>query len=336
MSRRFAGSVLALSLTFGAAPTLAAAQDLSVSPQRLSDITRDLSSEAFAGRAPGGPGEGLTVDYLVSRFKALGLEPSGDDGSWTQTVPLVRLKPEGPVTLGLATAGGSLAVKQAQEIQISTLRPVDRVTFRDAPLVFVGYGVTAPERGWDDFKGVDLKGKIAVILISDPDFEAGPDEPVAGKFAGKAATYYARWTYKYEEAVRRGALGALIVHEAPGAGYGWSTVIAPAGEGYDIVRDDPAREKLLVQGWIQRDAAAELFRRSGQDFEALKLAARRADFRPVPLAGASLSADFAVRHERMDSRNILARLPGTSHPDETILYAAHWDAFGIGAPDAQG
>jgi len=336
MSRRFAGSVLALSLTFGAAPTLAAAQDLSVSPQRLSDITRDLSSEAFAGRAPGGPGEGPTVDYLVSRFKALGLEPGGDDGSWTQTVPLVRLKPEGPVTLGLATAGGSLVVKQAQEIQISTLRPVDRVTFKDAPLVFVGYGVTAPERGWDDFKGVDLKGKIAVILISDPDFEAGPDEPVAGKFAGKAATYYARWTYKYEEAVRRGALGALIVHEAPGAGYGWSTVIAPAGEGYDIVRDDPAREKLLVQGWIQRDAAAELFRRSGQDFEALKLAARRADFRPVPLAGASLSADFAVRHERMDSRNILARLPGTSHPDETILYAAHWDAFGIGAPDAQG
>jgi len=336
MSRHFAGSVLALSLTFGSAPSFAAAQDLSVSPQRLSDITRDLSSEAFAGRAPGGPGEGPTVDYLVSRFKALGLEPGGDDGSWTQTVPLVRLKPEGPLTLAVATAAGPLTVRQAQEIQISTLRPVDRVSFKDAPLVFVGYGVTAPERGWDDFKGVDLKGKIAVILISDPDFEAEPDEPVAGKFAGKAATYYARWTYKYEEAVRRGALGALIVHEAPGAGYGWSTVIAPAGEGYDIVRDDPAREKLLAQGWIQRDAAVELFRRSGQDFEALKLAARRADFRPVPLAGASLSADFAVRHERMDSRNILARLPGTSHPDESILYAAHWDAFGIGAPDAQG
>ena len=336
MSRRLVLTALGLALTLGAAPALASEPALTVSPERLSDITRDLASDAFAGRAPGGPGEALTIDYLVQRFKALGLEPAGDDGGWTQTVPLVRVKPEGPVAMTLATAAGPLAARQAQEIQISTLRPVDRVTLSAAPLVFVGYGVTAPERGWDDFKGADLKGKIAVFLISDPDFEARPDEPVAGKFAGTAATYYARWTYKYEEAVRQGAIGAIIVHEAPGAGYGWSTVIAPGGEGYDIVRPDPAREKLLVQGWIQRDAAVELFRRSGQDFEALKVAARRTDFRPVVLQGVSLSADFAVKHERMDSRNVLARLTGASRQDESILYAAHWDAFGIGAPDAQG
>lgn len=328
-------SSLALGLVL-AASTVAAREVETIAPARLSDITRDLASDAFAGRAPGGPGEAKTIDYLVERFKALGLEPAGDNGGWIQAVPLVRVKPQGPVNLALATAGGPMTARQGQEIQISTLRPVDKVSLDAAPLVFVGYGVTAPERGWDDFKGVDLKGKVAVFLISDPDFEAKPGEPVAGKFAGPAATYYARWTYKYEEAVRQGAIGAIIVHETPGAGYGWSTVIAPAGEGYDIVRPDPAKDKLLVQGWIQRDAAVELFRRSGQDFEALKAAARRSDFRPVALGGAALSADFAVSHERMDSHNILARLPGRKHPDESVLYAAHWDAFGIGAPDAQG
>lgn len=328
--------VISLALAFAGTSAHAAPEGEVIAPARLSEITRDLASDAFAGRAPGGQGEPRTIAYLIERFKALGLQPAGDDGGWTQSVPLVRLKPEGPVVLTLATPAGPLMARQSQELQVSTLRPVDRVIVEAAPLVFVGYGVTAAERGWDDFKGADLNGKIAVFLISDPDFEAGPDEPVAGKFAGTAATYYARWTYKYEEAVRQGAIGAIIVHEAPGAGYGWSTVIAPAGEGYDIVRPDPAREKLLLQGWIQRDAAVELFKRSGQDFEALKVAARRADFRPVSLKGASLSADFAVKHERMDSANVLARLPGAKRPDESVLYAAHWDAFGIGAPDAQG
>lgn len=316
---------------------VAAAQDSGpIDPQRLSDITKELASDRFAGRAPGGEGEAPTIEYISAQFKALGLEPAGDNGAWTQKVALVRTRINGPATLTLATKTGPVTLAQGEQSQVMTLRPVDRVKIDKAPLVFVGYGVAAPERKWDDFKGVDLKGKIAVFLIGDPDLEAAPGEPVAGKFGGSAATYYARWTYKYEEAVRRGAIGALIVHESLGAGYGWSTVKASNGEGYDIVRADPSKDKLLMQGWIQRDVAVDLFKRSGLDFEALKRAARTTAFKPVALAGASLSADYAVGHQAMESANVLARLPGAKHADESVVYAAHWDAYGVGAPDAQG
>ncbi len=222
------------------------------------------------------------------------------------------------------------------DIRVETQRPLERVAIRAAPLVFVGYGVTAPERGWDDFKGVDLKGKIAVVLINDPDFEAEPGEPVAGKFGGRAATYYARWTYKYEEAARRGALGMLIVHETAGAAYGWSTVVAANGESYDVVRDNPDADKLLMQGWLQRDLTVDLFRQSGLDFEAEKARARTAAFTPVVLRGASFSADYLNAFNELKSRNVIARLPGSQRPQETILYAAHWDAYGVGPADASG
>lgn len=319
----------------------AAAQDSGpIDPARLSDITRELASDRFAGRAPGGEGEAPTIAYISAQFEALGLEPAGDQGGWTQKVSLVRTRIEGPATLTVRTKAGPMTLAQGEQSQVMTLRPVDRVKIDKAPLVFVGYGVAAPERQWDDFKGVDLKGKIAVFLIGDPDLEAAPDEPVAGKFGGSAATYYARWTYKYEEAVRRGAIGALIVHEPLGAGYGWSTVKASNGEGYDVARTDPGPkgkwDKLLMQGWIQRDVAVDLFKRSGLDFEALKRAARTAAFKPTVLSGATLSADYAVGHQAMESANVLARLPGSKHPDESVVYAAHWDAYGVGAPDAQG
>ena len=202
-------------------------------------------------------------------------------------------------------------------------------------MVFVGYGVHAPERGWDDFKGVDLHGKVAVFLVNDPDFEAAASEPVAGKFGGNAMTYYGRWTYKYEEAARRGAVGALIVHETPAAGYGWSTVIAPQGEAYDVLRGPGDAQPVLLQGWLQRDAAVALFRRAGLDFEALKARARRAEFRPVPLP-ATFSARFDVSHEVVESHNVLARIAGSKRPGEVVMYGAHWDAYGVGAPDAQG
>jgi len=332
---------LASGLILASAAAPAQAQDSGpIDPARLSDITRELASDRFAGRAPGGEGEAPTIEYISAQFKALGLEPAGDNGAWTQKVALVRTRLDGPATLTVVTKAGPLTLNQGEQSQVMTLRPVDKVKIDKAPLVFVGYGVAAPERKWDDFKGVDLKGKIAVFLIGDPDLEAAPGEPVAGKFGGSAATYYARWTYKYEEAVRRGAIGALIVHESLGAGYGWTTVKASNGEGYDIVRADPGAngkwDKLLMQGWIQRDVAVDLFKRSGLDFETLKRIARTAAFKPVALAGASLSADYAVSHQATDSANVLARLPGAKHPDETVVYAAHWDAYGVGAPDAQG
>ena len=162
----------------------------------------------------------------------------------------------------------------------STVRETDRVRIENAPLVFVGYGVNAPERGWDDFGDVDLHGKIAVFLVNDPDFEAAPGEPVAGRFGGRAMTYYGRWTYKYEEAARRGAIGALVIHETDGAGYGWNTVQAPAGETTMSCSPPNAPQPVLLQGWIQRDVAVDLFRRAGLDFEAVKRQARSARLPP--------------------------------------------------------
>ena len=315
----------------------AAAQEAGpISGARLSDITRVLASDDFEGRAPGTPGEAKTVDFLVAQFKALGLKPGGEDGGWTQAVPLIRTQVPADAAMSVTIGNEKLPLVQNKDVAALTLRPVGRVVIENAPLVFVGYGVTAPERDWDDYKGVDLNGKIAIFLINDPDFEALPAEAVNGKFDGRAATYYARWTYKFEEAVRRGAIGALIVHETPGAGYGWNTAIAPNGEGFDIVRADPTREKVLVQAWLHRDTAVAMFRKAGLDFEALKVQARGAGFRPVTLEGAVFAANYPVTHARIESRNVIAVLPGRKWPAETVMVAAHWDAYGIGDPDASG
>jgi len=313
-----------------------ALEQTAISPDRLSEHVKVLASDDFAGRAPGGPGEPLTIAYIVKQFTALGLEPAGDKGGWTQDVPLIHTLVPQDAALSLIVGGERLPLQQNRDVMVTSLRPVDRVTVENAPLVFVGYGVSAPERGWDDFKGIDLKGKIAVFLINDPDFEAVAADPVAGKFGGNAATYYARWTYKYEEAVRRGAIGALIVHETAGAAYPWTTVQANNGEAFDVVRADPAKEKLLLQGWIHRDVAVDLFRRSGLDFEAEKLRARTAGFTPVAMKDAAFSADYALKTERLLSRNVLAKITGAKHPAESIMFAAHWDAYGIGPADAKG
>jgi Zn-dependent M28 family amino/carboxypeptidase len=312
-------------------PAASIAGTPTIDSARLSETVRTLASDSFEGRAPGTAGEEKTVDYLSRTFAALGLKPAGENGAWTQRVPMVRtrLQMPGAVTIG----GQSMAL--GKDVYFSTVRPVDHVLIDKAPLVFVGYGVSAPERHWDDYKGVDLTGKIAVMLVNDPDFEAAPSEPVAGMFGGHAMTYYGRWTYKYEEAARRGAIAAIIIHDDAGAGYGWFTVQAPGGENYDIVRTSSVAQPLLLQGWIQHDRAAALFRRSGLDLETLKREARTMAFRPRPLS-ATMSADIAVRHEVIESHNVLAKIDGAKRPGETIMFSGHWDAYGIGAPDAQG
>lgn len=307
-----------------------------ISPEHLSADVKVLADSKLAGRAPGGPGEAGTIAYISGQFKAMGLKPAGDKGGWTQAVPLLRFQIAPNPKFSLTAGGKTQQLTATKEIMATTQRPVSQVTIKNAPLVFVGYGVTAPERKWDDFKGVDLKGKIAVILINDPDFEAKPGEPVAGKFGGQAATYYGRWIYKYEEAARRGALGAIIVHETAGAAYPWSTVVASNGDTYDIVRPDPAKVHPLLQAWIQRDVAVELFKSAGLDFEAEKVRARTYGFKPVVLKGASFSADLSVKTDHILSHNVLAQIPGAKRPNESVMFAAHWDAFGVGAPDASG
>jgi len=300
-----------------------------ISADRLSADVKVLASDAFGGRAPGTPGETKTIDWLVAQFKAAGLEPGGSDGGWTQPVPLIR------TLLGSgAVAANGMPLAIGRDVYLSTVRPDARAVVARAPLVFVGYGVTAPERQWDDFKGVDLKGKVAVFLVNDPDFEAAAGDDAAGRFGDRRMTYYGRWTYKFEEAARRGAVAALIVHDTPGAGYGWATVTAPGGENYDVAA--PAAPRLAMQGWLEGGAATRLFAAAGLDLARLRAAARRSDFRPVALAGAGLSADLPVTVTRATSHNVLAKRTGRGRPDETVIYGAHWDAYGEGTPDAAG
>jgi len=332
------GSILAFALF--AAATAQAASDVpggGINPQTLSQHVKILASDEFEGRGPATPGEIKAVSYIVEQFKAAGLQPGGDSkgpwGAWTQDVPLARFQVTGPITFSLTAGGRTDALVQSEQVVTRTLLPIDHVSIKDAPLVFVGYGVTAPERHWDDFKGVDLHGKIEVVLINDPDYEAD----LGGLFGGKSETYYGRWTYKYEEAARRGALGVLIVHETGPAAYGWNTVKnSNANAQFDIVSDDPTKTHTELEGWIQRDVAVDLFKRSGLDFEAMKKAAQRADFRPVELKGASFSADYGVDHSRIVTHNVIARIPGTTRPNETVIYSAHWDHLGVGQPDATG
>jgi Zn-dependent M28 family amino/carboxypeptidase len=328
-------SLLSLIGVLGVSVALGAETAGSVDPERISQTVKVLASDEFEGRAPGTPGETKTIEWLTNSFRELGLEPGGERGSWTQAVPLVRTQIGLPATLSIAIQGKERALAQSNDVYVSTVRKVDRVSIKEAPVVFVGYGVTAPERQWDDYKTVDLRGKAAVYLVNDPDFYAKAGEPVAGRFGNRRMTYYGRWTYKFEEAARRGAIAALIVHDTEGAGYGWSTVIAPAGESYDVVRENPS-ERVLLQGWLASAAANEIFKSAGLDLAALSVQARRADFAPVELENVHFDANLPVTATLAESRNFLAKISGSKRPDETIMFAAHWDAYGIGPPDAQG
>ncbi|HYE27970.1 MAG TPA: M28 family metallopeptidase [Allosphingosinicella sp.] len=306
-----------------------------IDPVRMSNMVRTLASDDFEGRSPGTPGEAKTIAYIEEQFRLAGLEPAGEGGGWTQRVPLVRTQLDRDGSAAVTMKGQRIPLRFPDDVYLSTVRETRRARIEGAPVVFVGYGVAAPERQWDDYKGVDLAGKVALFLVNDPDFEAAPGAPVADRFGGQAMTYYGRWTYKFEEAARRGAVAALIVHETAGAGYGWNTVQAPGGENYNNVLKPGAPQPVLLQGWVQRTVAEELFRRAGLDLESAKRSAQTAEFRPVDL-GALFSADFAVEAKRVESRNVLGRITGAKRPDETIWFAGHWDAYGIGAPDARG
>ena len=306
-------------------------------PQRLSDEVKTLSSDAFEGRGPATPAETKTIAYVVAQMQAAGLQPGGDlhDGkrAWTQAVPLLRTEIIGNPLLSLTLGGKTEPLTQGEQIAIrAPMNGATAVAIVNAPLVFVGYGVKAPERHWDDYKGVDLHGKIAVVLVNDPDFETGK-----GDFGGKAMTYYGRWTYKYEEAARQGAVGMLVVHETAPASYGWATVKnSNINTMFDIVRDHPAAEHPQIEGWIQRDLAVQMFKRAGLDFDALKKQAQTRGFKPVTLKGESFSASFKVDSKVITSHNIVGRVVGSKYPDQTVIYSAHWDHLGVGQPDAKG
>lgn len=310
-----------------------AAQAQQADPARLNEYTRVLASDEFEGRGVATPGEQKTVDYVVSQFQALGLEPGGPDGQWVQVAHLSRTRQDGPATITATVGGVTRTLERGPQILVSSDRPVDHVTVTNAPVVFAGYGVDAPERGWDDFKDVDVRGKIILVIVNDPDFGAPEGHPVSGRFDGNAMTFYGRWTYKFQEAARQGAAGVLVIHDTPGAGYGWSVLEgSSSAPDFDIVRANWEAERVPAQGWIQGDVAESLIRDAGLDYAALRDQARTPQFRPVELSGVTMSIDFGQTHANIESRNILARIPGSEHPDETVLYGAHWDAYGRATP----
>ena len=315
----------------------AAAQNApSFDPARLSSHVQALSSDAFEGRGPATPSEMRTVNYLIEQFRAAGLQPAGEvvngERQWTQRVPLLKSDIAGTPHFEFRTPAGAVPLTQGEQISVrAPLNGEKQVALNGVPLVFAGYGVTAPERQWNDFKDVDVRGKVIVVLVNDPDFEGGE-----GDFGGEAMTYYGRWTYKYEEAAKRGAAGILVVHETKPASYGWATVKnSNTNTMFDIVRANPAAEHAPVEGWIQRSTAEALFRSAGLDFEAAKQAARRRDFRPMDLKS-TFTAHLNANTEVITSYNVAGILPGTTRPDETIIYTAHHDHLGIGQPDASG
>ena len=303
-----------------------------ISAEDFAAHVKVLASDEFGGRAPGSDGEEKTVQYLREQAMRLGLEPGNGD-SYFQVVPMVETRVDREAsTLRLRAGGKDLDAAIGRNLVVGTRRAMPEVKVEDSPLVFVGYGVNAPEQGWNDYAGLDVRGKTVVMLINDPGFHSGD----ASLFEGRRMTYYGRWTYKFEEAARQGAAGALIIHDTPGAAYGWDVVQNSwGGPQFDLAQADDPAPRLPVQGWIDGPLATALFAAAGQDFEALKVAAGKRGFTSVPLGDARLDLTLASRIEHSSSRNVVARLPGSTHPDEAVVYTAHWDHLGI-HPDEPG
>ena len=290
----------------------------------LKAVTQELSSDAYEGRAPTTPAEAKTIAYITKRFAAAGLKP-GNKGQWTQDVPMVEIA-AGNVQ-PLTFTGGKAPVTMAfrTDMTAATYRVVPSVAVTDSPVVFVGYGITAPEKGWDDYAGVDVRGKTVVILVNDPDWQTmGRDGP----FEGRAMTWYGRWPYKFENAAKHGAAAALIVHQTEPAAYPWAVVQSSwTGAQYELDEAGGHADQSALIGWIQLGKAQELFRSAGKDFAALSAAAKVKGFHAVPL-GVAMSGGFSNTIRKSLSHNVIGVLPGTATPEATVLYTGHWDHLG--------
>ena len=297
-----------------------------MSIETLKEDVRILSSDAFEGREPGTPGEEKTLAYLVERFADAGLEP-GNEGSWFQDVPLVEITARGSPQLRVTGGGAPMTFDYRTDYVGASYRVQPQVQVDDSEIVFVGYGINAPERGWNDYEGVDVRGKTVIILVNDPDWNAPTLE---GPFNGRAMTYYGRWTYKYEEAARQGAAAALIVHDTAPASYGWN-VVENSWTGPQLYMDAAGggADATAVNGWLTNEAARRLLAAAGQDLDALARAAGQRGFRAVPLGGLRASVEMIQTLRRAASKNVIGILPGAERPDEYVLYTAHWDHLGI-------
>jgi Zn-dependent M28 family amino/carboxypeptidase len=318
----------------GASGSAAATPDIepalnSITTEDLMTRIRRLSSDAFEGRAPGTPGEDSTVAYLISQFQGLGLQPGNPDGSWTQDVPLVGFTAQ--VNANLTVNGQPMDFQGPRDFVADTRRATDNVDVENSDIVFVGYGVVAPEYGWDDYKGVDVTGKTILMLVNDPQIPAANGSGLdSTMFKGRAMTYYGRWTYKYEIATDKGAAAALVIHETGPAGYPWDVPANGWGtEAFDIKTRDGNMNRVAVQGWIRDEYVKKLLSAAGQDFDALKKQALSKDFKPVVLPA---KASFHIRNtlREVASKNVIAKIQGSDDDvsNEYVIYTAHWDHLG--------
>jgi Zn-dependent M28 family amino/carboxypeptidase len=321
----------------GALPTPAAPLSSlpKIDPQRMLQHIKVMSSNKFEGRAPGTNGEELSVAYIETQFQDLKLKPGNPDGTFVQKVPLVGITATNTRPLTFVKGSQALGLKWKDDVVAWTKHVADTASIAKSDVIFAGYGVEAPEFNWNDFKDVDVKGKTIVVLVNDPPV---PDPADSSKldpktFGGKAMTYYGRWTYKFEEGARKGAAAVLIVHEEEPAGYPFSVVQGNLNEKFDIVTPDKNMGRVNIEGWITREAAKKLFALGGQDYEALKKQAVSRDFKPVPL-GVQATMSLTNKLRTIDSRNVVAKLEGSDPglKDEYVVYSAHWDHLGVGAP----
>ena len=292
-------------------PPIASAADIGRRIERL-------ASDDFKGRAPGTPGGKAASQYIADEMQAAGLEPMGINGTYFQPLKLTETAALKTSTLSISKGGNDiLAADQSTNAVFWTKRLGETLNIDESEMVFVGYGVVAPEFGWNDYEGLDVKGKTVVMLVNDPGFATqDPD-----LFKGNSMTYYGRWTYKYEEAGRQGAAAALIVHETAPASYGWNVVSGSwTGAQYDLVRPDGGANRTLIEGWLHYDAAKEVFAESGLDIEDMKNKAKTAGFKPVEMTDLSLSSTLNQVVRKVESRNVAGGIKGTKYPDEYVLY----------------
>jgi Zn-dependent M28 family amino/carboxypeptidase len=296
-----------------------------LSEQTMKDVVKELSLDSYEGRAPGSVGEEKTVAYLIDRFKKAGLEP-GNNGSWTQDVPLVEITAKNVSALSIADKSGkAMSFAYGSEFVVGSYRETPKTKIDQSEMIFVGHGIVAPEKGWNDYEGLDVKGKTVVIMVNDPDFDAAD---LTGDFGGKAMTYYGRWTYKFEEAARQGAAAALIIHDDAPAAYGWNVVNSSwTGTQFLAQSKDAGASQTAANGWIQKDVAKEIFAAAGQDLDKQMAAAKKKGFKAVPL-GLTASLSFDNDIARKASKNVVGVLKGAKRPEEYVLYTAHWDHLG--------
>ncbi len=306
-----------------AAPAATHAFTADINSADYAELVKTLASDEFTGRAPGTAGEDKTVDYIKAQFERIGLQP-GNNGDWFQSVPMVVTEADPSTTMRIVLDGKTRELKFGPDMVIGTRTGQTDVKIDGSEMVFVGYGVDAPEQQWNDYAGVDVKGKTVVMFVNDPGFHAQDPE----LFEGKRMTYYGRWTYKFEEAARKGAAAAIIIHDDAGASYGWDVVKNSwSGPQHDLKASDDPEPRLPAQGWITGEQASTLFADAGLDLEAMRAAAGKRGFKAMPL-NATLSVDLKSTTKEQTSRNVIGLLPGSETPDEAIVYMAHWDHLG--------